>query len=88
MNITATIDIKRPTSEVFDFVMEVPHDSQWRTGVAEAAITSDEPLGVGTTGFDRISKPTVEEMVSTWTVFEYEPGGTAGWANVSHLTHL
>jgi hypothetical protein len=78
MNITATIDIKRPTREVFDFVMEVPHDTQWRTGVAEAAFTSDEPLGVGTTGFDRI-EANGREMVSTWTVFDYEPGVLARW---------
>jgi hypothetical protein len=78
MNITATIDIKRPPTEVFDFVMEVSHDSQWRTGVAEAAFTSKEPLGVGTTGFDRI-EANGREMVSTWTVFEYDPGVLARW---------
>jgi hypothetical protein len=78
MNISATIDIKRPAAEVFDFVMEVPHDSLWRTGVAEAAFTSEEPYGVGTTGFDRI-KANGREMVSTWTVFEYEPGVLARW---------
>lgn len=78
MNITATIDIERPAAEVCDFVMEVPHDSIWRSSVTEAASTSQEPLGVGTTGFDRI-EANGREMVSAWTVFEYEPGVLARW---------
>lgn len=78
MNITATIDIARPAAEVFDFVMEVAHDSQWRSGVVEAGFTSDGPLGVGTSGFDRVSA-NGREMVATWTVFEYEAGVLARW---------
>jgi hypothetical protein len=78
MNITATIDIARPATEVFDFVMEVPHDSQWRSGVVEAAFTSDGSLGIGTKGFDRV-EANGREMVSTWTVFEYDPGVLARW---------
>jgi len=78
MNISATIFINRPVAEVFDYVMEVPHDAQWRTGVVEAAFTSDERLGVGATGFDRI-EANGRNMVSRWTVFEYEPGVLARW---------
>jgi hypothetical protein len=78
MNLTETIVINRPAAEVFDYVMEIPHDAQWRTGVVEAAYTSDEPIGVGTTGFDRISA-NGREIVATWTVFEYEPGILARW---------
>jgi hypothetical protein len=78
MNLTETIVINRPTAEVFDYVMEISHDAQWRTGVVEAAYTSDEPIGVGTTGFDRISA-NGREMVATWTVFEYKPGILARW---------
>ena len=78
MNISATVDIGRPPREVFDYVMEVPHDSQWRTGVTEAAFTSEPPLGVGTTGFDRV-EGNGREMVATWTVIEYQPGVLARW---------
>jgi hypothetical protein len=78
MNSSATIVINLPTAEVFGYVMEVPHDAQWRTGVVEAAFTSDEPIGVGTTGFDRV-EANGREMVVTWTVFEYEPGILARW---------
>ena len=73
MNLSASTLIDRPAADVFDYVMDVPHDAQWRSGVVEAAFTSDKPLGVGTTGFDRI-EANGREMVATWTVFDYEPG--------------
>ena len=78
MDLSATTVIKRPAADVFDYVMEVPHDARWRTGVVEADFTSETPLGVGTTGFDRI-EANGREMVATWTVFEYEPGAFARW---------
>ena len=78
MNLTATITINRPASDVFDYVMEVRHDAQWRSDVVEASFTSDGPFGVGTTGFDRI-EANGRSMVSSWTVFEYEPGILARW---------
>ena len=78
MNLSATIIINRPPVDVYDYVMEVPHDAQWRTGVVEAAFTSDESIGVGTTGFDRI-EANGRAMVSTWTVFDYQPGSHARW---------
>jgi hypothetical protein len=78
MNASASIIIHRPTGEVFDYVMEVSHDAEWRSGVVEAAFTSDGPPGVGTTGFDRI-EANGREMVATWTVFAYDPGVFARW---------
>ncbi len=35
MNLSAPLDIDRPTTEVFAYVREVSHDAQWRTGVVE-----------------------------------------------------
>ncbi|MGI9584109.1 MAG: SRPBCC family protein [Acidimicrobiia bacterium] len=78
MNISATVTINRPAQDVYDFVMDVPHDAQWRTGVVEASFTSDGPVGVGTTGFDRI-EANGREMVSEWTISELEPGRLARW---------
>lgn len=78
MSQSATIVINRPMADVFDYVMEVAHDAQWRTGIVEAAYTSDGPLGVGTTGFDRISA-NGRDMVAEWTTVEYEPGLLARW---------
>lgn len=78
MDMSATIVIDRPTEEVFDYVMAVPHDAEWRTGVVEAGFTSDPPLGVGTTGFDRV-EANGREMVAEWTVSEYRTGALARW---------
>ena len=78
MGQSATIIINRPASEVFDYVMDVPNDAEWRTGVVEASFTSAGPVGVGTTGFDRI-EANGHGMTATWTVFEYEPGILAKW---------
>jgi hypothetical protein len=79
MDQSATIVINRPVADVFDYVMEVSHDALWRTSIVEAAYTSDGPLGVGTTGFDRVSA-NGRDMIASWTTVEYEPGKLARWA--------
>jgi hypothetical protein len=84
MGQSATILINRPAIEVFDYVVEVSHDTQWRTGIVEAAYTSEGPMGVGTTGFDRI-EANGREIVQTWTTFEYQPGVLARWTLDSGL---
>ena len=78
MDQSATIVIERSAAEVFDYVMEVSHDAEWRTNIVEAAYTSDPPYGVGTTGFARVSA-NGRDMVAAWTTVEYEPGVLARW---------
>jgi len=78
LNLTASIHIDCPAAAVSAYVMDVTNDSEWRTGVVDAAFTSGTPIGVGSTGFDRI-EANGREMVSTWTIFEYEPGLHARW---------
>ena len=78
MRQSATVVINRSAGDVFDYVMDIAHDGQWRTGIVEAAYTSDGPLGVGTTGFDRISA-NGRDMIAEWTTVEYEPGILARW---------
>ena len=79
MDLSATIVINRSIDDVYDYVMEVSHDVEWRTGVVEAGFTSDPPLGVGTTGFDR-AEANGREMTVEWTVSEFEPGAFARWS--------
>jgi hypothetical protein len=78
VDLSATIIINRPAVEVFDYVMDVSHDVEWRSGVVEAAFTSDGPIDVGTTGFDRI-EANGRELIAAWTVFEFEPTVFARW---------
>ena len=78
MDMSATVLIDRTAPEVFDYVCEIRNDANWRTGVVEAAMTSSEPMGVGSTGFDRgvARGKTVE---SGWRVTEFVAGSVARW---------
>jgi uncharacterized protein YndB with AHSA1/START domain len=78
VDLSATIEIDRPPNEVFSYVMNVAHDAHWRTGVVEAAFTSEGEPRVGTTGYDKIDADG-REGVATWTVFEFEPDSHARW---------
>jgi hypothetical protein len=78
MDQSATIVIERSPGEVFDYVMQVSHDAEWRTNIVEASFTSDPPLGVGTTGFDRVSA-NGRDMIAAWKTVQYEPGVLARW---------
>lgn len=78
MDLSATITIDRSVADVFDYVMHVPNDVEWRANVVEAAFTSDGPPGIGTTGFDRIESGG-RETVAGWTVVDWAPGSHARW---------
>lgn len=78
MNQSATVAIDRPAAEVFAYVMEISHDAQWRFGIVEASYTTDGPIGLGTSGFDRISS-NPGDMIAAWTTVEYVPGVLARW---------
>jgi carbon monoxide dehydrogenase subunit G len=78
MDSSASIHIDRAPDEVFDFVMDVPNDARWRTGVVEAAFTSDGPVRVGSTGYDAVENGS-KRMEATWEVVAFEPGAHARW---------
>ena len=78
MDSSASVLIGVSAATVYAYVMDVTHDSEWRTGVVEASFTSDPPIGIGSTGFDRI-EANGRQVVATWTVFEFEPGVFARW---------
>jgi hypothetical protein len=76
VDISASVFVYRSPNEVFDYVMEVGNDVLWRTGVVAARYTSDGPVGVGTTGFDRV-EANGKTYVSEWTIVEFESGSHA-----------
>jgi uncharacterized membrane protein len=49
MRIEKSIEINQPVEKVFEFVWNPENDPLWQTQVREAKITSDGPLGVGST---------------------------------------
>ena len=79
MDLSATTMIDLPASEVFAYVTDVTHDARWRTGVVEAGYSSDAPLRVGSTGFDR-GESKGRDVTVEWTVFEFESGRLVRWA--------
>ena len=78
MDLSASTRIARPPAEVFAYVMDVRHDVDWRTGVVEAAFTTDHELGVGSEGFDRVDA-NGRQMTSRWVVTEFVAGSHARW---------
>jgi len=46
--IEVSVDIKRPFSEVHDFLDDSDNDPLWQTSVMESKRSSDGPIGVGT----------------------------------------
>ena len=78
MDASAHIFVDRPAADVYAYVMQVSNDANWRTGVVEAAFTTESPVGVGTEGFDRIDA-NGRAMESRWRVFELVPGSHARW---------
>jgi len=82
MDSSASIQIDRPPTDVFDFVIDIPNDAKWRTGVVEAAYTSSGPPGVGSTGYDRIDA-NGRQMTAEWEVFDFLAGSHARWNLVS-----
>jgi len=82
MNASASTYIDRPPADLFAYVMQVSNDANWRTGVVEAAFTTEPPVGVGSEGFDRVDA-NGRTMESRWQVFEWEPGSHARWDLVS-----
>lgn len=78
MDASASMLIDRPTSEVYDFVMDVRNDARWRTGVVEAAFVGDGQLGVGTRGYDLV-EGNGRSARADWEVYEFVPGKLARW---------
>ena len=50
----SSIVINRPIEEVFAYMNDPANDTQWQSVVVESKVTSEGPVGVGTTGFNVI----------------------------------
>jgi carbon monoxide dehydrogenase subunit G len=70
-NYEQSVWIDRPVEEVFKFATQPENEPQWNTSMQESEITSEGPMGVGTTvrSVSRVLGRTAE---STWKVTEYE----------------
>jgi uncharacterized membrane protein len=74
-DLESSIWIGRPPEEVWNYVVDVSNDTQWRTGVTEAQWDSGPPYGVGSTGIH-----TAEGIdVMTWRIAEWEEPRIMSW---------
>ena len=73
MIVERSISIARSSKDVFDFVSDIRNEPGWHTDVLEARLTTDGPVGRGST-FEVKLKPSMGVSGGTMTVAEYEPG--------------
>ena len=74
-DIESSIWIARPPEEIWNYIFDISHEAQWRSGTIEAKWTSDPPHGVGSTGL-HIAEGFGEVP---WKVIEWEEPHNASW---------
>jgi len=72
--IQASTTIERPTEEVWNFMLEVSNLPKWVPGLLEGKVTSDGPIGMGTT--IQVKNSAWPKLVE-FRITEYEPGRKA-----------
>lgn len=70
-----TVVIHRPVDVVFDYVLDLSHDAQWRTGLDESGwMKPGEAIGPGALGYSRAGEAQVE-----WRLVSYVPSERVDW---------
>ena len=72
IKVETTVQIDRPSEEVFAFISNFENNPKWQSGQLEAKFTTEEPLWVGST-YDQVAKFLGRRVVSTFEVVEFEP---------------
>ena len=74
-DIESSIWIARPPQDIWDFLVLISTDTQWRNGVIDAKWTSEPPYGVGSTGLH------IVEGIGDWPwkVLELEEPHIMAW---------
>ncbi len=71
VKIEVSVVINRPVEDVFAFVSNPKNDSQWQSNTTETKITSQGPIGVGTTYRD-VTQFLGRRIESIYEFTEYE----------------
>ncbi len=72
------VQINRSVEDVFSFLANPENETKWQTGLIDSKITSNGPLGVGTTGRD-IRKSMGMRSTTHWVVTEFVPNELFGF---------
>lgn len=69
VEIRGSVDIARPVADVFAYLSDPKNNMEWETGVLEMELTSEGPIGVGSTG--RRVERYMGTDEGTWEITEY-----------------
>ena len=72
IKVETTVQIDRPSEEVFTYISNFENNPEWQSGQLKAKFTTVGPLRVGST-YDQVAKFLGRQVVSTFEVVEYEP---------------
>lgn len=70
IEVTATVDINRPHSEVFAYLADMANNLIWQQGMQRCVWTSDPPLRVGST-YDQEARFLGMKIASSFEVVEF-----------------
>ena len=70
MKVNISIDVARSPEDIFAYLKDVTNNVRWEKEVVEMEYTSDEPVGVGSTG--RRVENFMGTDESAWEITEYE----------------
>lgn len=73
IEITASVTIARPASDVFEFLADMSNNTLWQKGMQECRWTSQPPVRIGST-YEQVAHFRGKEIVSSFEVAELEPG--------------
>lgn len=82
MNMAESVQINRAPEDVFAYVSDVTNDANWQQAVVEAKMTSDGPIGVGSTGVHRVKFMGMSDDYG-WKLSEFDAPNRATWKFVS-----
>lgn len=71
--VTASVEIDRPSGEVFDYIADMANNPAWQRGQERCTWTSEPPLRLGST-YDQEARFLGRRIVSSFEVTELEPG--------------
>ena len=82
IKIEQSVVINRPVEEVFAFVTDYETHLQWQSGILEAKITSEGPLGVGSQ-YTYMMQLLGRRLETAGEITEHEPPSKHGWKATS-----
>jgi uncharacterized protein YndB with AHSA1/START domain len=73
IHVTAEVDVARSAEDVFAYLAEVEHNTEWLSGMRSCRWTSEPPVRAGST-YEQVSHFLGREIRTRFEVTAYEPG--------------